>query len=341
MRGEHLATIPIIALGGAPILAWGVPKWLGLQFSFEPPQLMALAFVCPAAAMFLYQTGWKETVRLLREYAVPLGLAVLGVGAVALIGGAEIKTALAKADVVDAAAFFAAFAAVLVAIWSLLVNSWISLRNQRVNVRMICIERYDEFALTRPDFRGRDRNRTEKIHGYFRRHWAIKKDQLDLWISGYVDPEALMGWFMSDIRYFSGSSWSLPKVLFEEHWDKVRNAPGSVDERLTMLVERIRNEVVPLRCELVHCPNPECSEPPASCALWQRAALFWLLREFEDKESLSIRSQRANGVGRETFKRLFRHYPHDQRSIIERAGQAIRTRRRLSCVAVEQPGGLG
>lgn len=236
-------------------------------------------------------------------------------------------------NLVEIATLLAACGAVMVAIWTMILNSWVSLRNQRISVRILCIERYDAFAETRPDVTDRSEANESALMKYFRRHWAIKKDQLDFWIAGYVDPDALIGWFMSDVGYFSGSSETMPNALFVEFWEKVISKPGSVDARLSSLIEKIRTDLVPLPCPHFGCAARN------ECAEWQRAGLFWLLMELERAEEWSIRGRMAHGIGRETFAGLLKTCPEERRALILQAGKAIqdlRNRRRLEGLPVGQ-----
>ncbi len=224
---------------------------------------------------------------------------------------------------------------VLVGVWSLRLNSWISLRNQRISVRIAIIERYDEFSKTRndlPDFSSQNELDRKKILSYFRSHWAIKKDQIDFWLAGYVDPEALVGWLMSDVGYFSNRSKLIKAVDFTRYWEQVRDTPGSVDARVITLIERIRNDIVDL-----NCTRAACSRPSQTCPTFQRAGLFWLLNELETEEHWFIRSREAHGIGRETFEALQAKSPIELRRRIKDAGNAIKAKRLARGSVINSP----
>jgi len=280
-----------------------------------------IALLVPTVAILRF-FGFKSLSRYARKNSLSLIALACAAAMLAFVSIDNEGAVWLVTNSVAIATVIGGFAALLgfgFAIWSAFFNAWISLRNQRISVRILCIERYDEFAKRRPNLAATDDKGQALILAYFRRHWAIKKDQLDFWIAGYVDPEALLGWFMSDVGYFSGSSTSIPEPIFTEYWERVRVVPGSVDKRLIYVVERIQSEIVKMKC-----PHPNCEyRGKKACPNWQRAGLFSVLMDLEEEQQWAINSRRANGVGRETFEKLLKHSLPEDRNRINNAREQI------------------
>jgi len=308
------AVIALIVLGSAIAkslgvwwLEWISPNQLGLTYA------VLIGIMCAYAAI-----GIGAFYSLVKEYALYSGALLLLIISFFILGLLQGYATWLSANLFETITIAVALAGFAVTVWTLVVSSWINLRNQRISVRILCIERYDSFIKTWPEQKDIGKldeeglkNHKERLFKYYRQLWAIKKDQLDFWVMGYVEPEVILGWFNSDVAYLSGGKEGIEaRDRMIENWNRAIGVPGSVDTRLTELIVNIGNIVSHFHC--------------ADC---QRDGLFWLFMALEQQEKHTIRARNAHGIGRQTFESLLEGYPGERAAVVRKIGEHIQSKR--------------
>jgi len=177
-------------------------------------------------------------------------------------------------------------------------------RNKRMDVLIHCIHRYEELTSKRPKFNPHGPLSPEE-KAYFRRLWAIKREQIDFWIDGFVEPGALLSWFMGDVDYFSGrNAATITRTRYRLGWADVRDSHGFINDEFKSLIDAIANRVA-------HWDHLNDRKR-------QEALLFCLLQRLERRERKSIKRRRGNGMGRIWFKELRGTLPIEEQDIIDR-----------------------
>lgn len=169
---------------------------------------------------------------------------------------------------------------------ALRTNVLLEARNKRMDVLIHCIGRYEQLS------KERARCNPNNVKFYFRRHWAVKREQLDFWLAGYVDPDDIISWFLVDIEYFSGKKLfevgsSSGADVYVRNWEEAKLSKGIVSEGLAYVIENIR--------QIAATESDENA---------QRAALVRLLADLEAKKAPTIRRVRGH-MGR-SWMREFR-----------------------------------
>ena len=151
------------------------------------------------------------------------------------------------------------------AIHTLRVNTALTARNKRAEVKIHCIKRYEELSDLRKSLDETILIQNKATQSYFRRHWAIKREQFDFWIDGLVSPRDMISWFMSDVDHFSGDAGGrFTKEAYLDGWRHVEGTLGFVDETFQNFIN-----------EIIKIAN-ECSDRRD-----QRRKLVDLLQEIE------------------------------------------------------------
>lgn len=207
--------------------------------------------------------------------------------------------ASAVAAAVSAVATFLAMRPTYLAIEN---TTWIEIRNKRMDVLIHCIKRYEDLTSNRQPFE-EDGPLTPVEESYFRRLWAIKREQIDFWIDGFVAPEALIDWFMGDVDYFSGRNASVPEIRYRQGWDFVKTKHSFISDEFMKIIDHIADEI----CCVEHKENRSR----------QKALLFCHFQDLEMKEAAKIRRRRADGTGRLWFRDLREELSPHQQEIVD------------------------
>jgi len=126
------------------------------------------------------------------------------------------------------------------AVRTLHVNTALTARNKRAEVRIHCIRRYEELSDFRQTLDSNILIENTNTQSYFRRHWAIKREQFDFWIDGLVAPRDIVSWFMSDIDHFSDEAGGrFDQKVYLDGWNHVKSTLGFVDGMFKGFVEEL------------------------------------------------------------------------------------------------------
>lgn len=135
---------------------------------------------------------------------------------------------------------FVGIGSLLWAVRTLNVNTALTARNKRAEVRIHCIRRYEELSEFRQKLDANILIENSNTQSYFRRHWAIKREQFDFWIDGLVAPRDMISWFMSDIDHFSGQAGGrLSKEVYFDGWGHVKGTHGFIDSQFEDFIENL------------------------------------------------------------------------------------------------------
>lgn len=204
-------------------------------------------------------------------------------------------------------AILSAFITGSIALIALRTNAAVNLRNKRVDVIIHCNTRYDELykfkvlliqrALALKSISSKKSldvassriELKEDIRLYFRRFWGMKSDQIDYWLSGYIDPETLISWFMSTIDAIHApvEAWKGFSVTESGGWDEVKEFHQVTNPRMHQVVE------------LISQPHFKKMKPHR-----RYAELFELFQGIERAERTLIRMLTRNSHARLTMARF-------------------------------------
>ncbi len=100
----------------------------------------------------------------------------------------------------------------VIAVLGFLVAAQINLKNKTADCVMHCNLRYDALYSEKSrlaadyfatiDDAARRAGVEEQVRHYYNRFWGLKSDQFDYWLSGFIDPETMCGYFFSVLRSF-------------------------------------------------------------------------------------------------------------------------------------------
>ncbi len=194
----------------------------------------------------------------------------------------------------------------IVSMVTLTRTAWIEMRNKRIEVLIHCIARYETLSRDFPDQKSENpayKNAESKVQNavqsptetanaqasYFRRLWAIKKEQVDFWIAGYVDPSDIFSWLMTDVDYFSeNTNLKITSREYKQGWEEVKKHHGLMDDDFIEIVENLQKIAI----------HPDRSS--------QQRELFMMLERIENQRSREIRRLRGH-IGRSWFRELRSH----------------------------------
>lgn len=132
----------------------------------------------------------------------------------------------------------------LIAVLGFLVAARINLKNKTVDCVMHCNLRYESLYSDKSRLAGAYLNSRddpakresveEQVRHYYNRFWGLKSDQFDYWLSGFIDPETMCGYFFSVVRSFQADgSDTEPNHPFSNASFRKRWFEGQVHHRAT------------------------------------------------------------------------------------------------------------
>lgn len=113
---------------------------------------------------------------------------------------------------------------VIVGALTILSNTRVNRINKRADVILHCNNRHDEICKYKIHISKRPPQ--ADIAQYFSRYWALKNDQFDYWLAGWVDIETFCSWFYSTLISFRQENF-LGNRSFVWGWMHI----GRVDNR--------------------------------------------------------------------------------------------------------------
>ncbi len=165
----------------------------------------------------------------------------------------------------------------VIAILGFLVAAQINLKNKTADCVMHCNLRYDalyseksrlaaDYFATADD-PARRAGVEEQMRYYYNRFWGLKSDQFDYWLSGFIDPETMCGYFFSVLRSFQKDGPDIDpdhpfsNASFRRRWFEGQNHHRATDPIFNGLIERLADLGEQLDRDIARKKGPGTRDP--------------------------------------------------------------------------------